>query len=98
MISILKRNSSRTYSSSFGITPTILTTGFFSLNYIGLEDDHDMGVKFTHTDKKWNYSLAFFKNAEELRFGNNSDVSNSRYSYDVVSIDQQMAWSFRYTW
>jgi hypothetical protein len=59
MISILKRNSSRTYSSSFGITPTILTTGFFSLNYIGLEDDHDMGVKFTHTDKKWNYSLAF---------------------------------------
>jgi hypothetical protein len=35
-----------------------------------------MGVKFTHTDKKWNYSLAFFKNAEELRFGNNSDVSN----------------------
>jgi hypothetical protein len=46
-----------------------------------------MGVKFTHTDKKWNYSLAFFKNAEELRFGNNSDVSNSRYSYDVASID-----------
>ncbi|WP_316945172.1 hypothetical protein [Flavobacterium sp. ACAM 123] len=52
-----------------------------------MEDDHDMGVKFTHTDKKWNYSLAFFKNAEELRFGNNSDVSNSRYSYDVASID-----------
>jgi hypothetical protein len=43
-----------------------------------------MGVKFT--TKKWNYSLAFFKNAEELRFGNNSDVSNSRYP-DVASID-----------
>jgi hypothetical protein len=52
-----KRNSSRTYSSSFCTTYSQLV---FSLNYyIGLEDDHDMGVKFTHTDKKWNYSLAF---------------------------------------
>ena len=72
----------------FGITTYNSNNWFFSLNYyIGLEDDHDMGVKFTHTDKNWNYSLAFFKNAEELRFGNNSDVSNSRYSYDVASID-----------
>jgi hypothetical protein len=61
---------------------------FFSLNYyIGLEDDHDMGIKYTHTDKKWNYSMAFFKNAEELRFGSNSDISDGRYSYDVSSID-----------
>jgi hypothetical protein len=72
----------------FGITTYNSNNWFFSINYyIGLEDDHDMGVKFTHTDKKWNYSLAFFKNAEELRFGNNSDVSASRYSYDVASID-----------
>jgi hypothetical protein len=45
-----------------------------------------MGVKFTHTDKN-GIIVSFFKNAEELRFGNNSDVSNSRYSYDVASID-----------
>lgn len=72
----------------FGITTYNSHNWFFSLNYyVGLEDDHDMGIKFTHTDKKWNYAVAFFKNAEELNFGNNSDVSNSRYSYDVASID-----------
>ena len=72
----------------FGNTTYNSHNWFFSINYyIGLEDDHDMGVKFTHTDKKWNYALAFFKNAEEMNFGNNSDISNSRYSYDVASID-----------
>lgn len=72
----------------FGITKYNSHNWFFSLNYyIGLEDDHDMGVKFIHTAKNWNYSLAFFKNAEELRFGSDSDISNSRYSYDVASID-----------
>jgi hypothetical protein len=44
MISIKKRNSSRTYPSSFVLLPTISQL-VFSLNYyIGLEDDHDMGV------------------------------------------------------
>lgn len=72
----------------FGITKYNSNSWFFSLNYyVGLEDDHDMGLKFTHLGEKWDYSLAFFKNAEELRFGNLSDVSDSRYSYDVSSID-----------
>jgi hypothetical protein len=72
----------------FGMIQYNSHSWFFSLNYyVGLEDDHDMGVKYTHTGESWDYSLAFFKNAEELRFGSNSDVSNSRYSYDVGSID-----------
>jgi hypothetical protein len=72
----------------FGITQYNSHSWFFSLNYyVGLEDDHDMGLKFTHIGENWEYSLAFFKNAEELRFGSNSDVSDSRYSYDVSSID-----------
>ena len=72
----------------FGITQYNSHSWFFGLNYyIGLEDDHDMGVKFTHKGKQWQYAFAFFKNAEELRFGSNSDVSDSRYSYDVASID-----------
>ena len=71
----------------FGITPYDSHNWFFNINYyIGLEDDHDMGLKFTHSGKKWKYALAFFKNAEELRFGSTSDVSNSRYSYDVGSL------------
>ncbi|WP_422091791.1 porin [Tenacibaculum ovolyticum] len=72
----------------FGITPYNSTNWFYSINYfIGLEEDYDMGIKYTHKGEKWQYALAFFKNAEELRFGNNSDASYSRYSYDVSSID-----------
>ncbi len=72
----------------FGITQYNSNNWFFSLDYyVGLEDDHDMGIKFSHEDSKWEYNLAFFKNAEELRFGSFSDVSDSRYSYDVASID-----------
>ncbi len=72
----------------FGITQYNSHNWFFGINYyIGLEDDHDMGVKFIHRGEKWEYDIAFFKNAEELRFGSLSDVSDSRYSYDVSSID-----------
>lgn len=72
----------------FGNTQYNSHNWFFSLNYyVGLEDDHDMGVKYTHTGDHWLYSLAFFKNAEELNLGSYSDVSDSRYSYDVSSID-----------
>ncbi|WP_440881608.1 hypothetical protein [Tenacibaculum sp. C7A-26P2] len=72
----------------FGITQYNSHNWFFGINYyVGLEDDHDMGIKYTHKNGNWEYALAFFKNSEELRFGNNSDISNSRYSYDVASID-----------
>lgn len=71
----------------FGITQYNSHNWFFSINYyVGLEDDHDMGLKYTHEGEQWSYSFAFFKNAEELNFGNNSDISDSRYSYDVSSI------------
>ena len=72
----------------FGVSLYNSHSFFFSINYyVGLEDDHDMGIKYTHKGKKWEYAIAFFKNAEELEFGNNSDISGSRYSYDVSSID-----------
>ncbi|MDD3077578.1 MAG: hypothetical protein PHH37_00540 [Paludibacter sp.] len=72
----------------FGNTQYNSHNWFFSINYyLGLEDDHDMGIKFNHNGSNWEYSLAFFKNAEEMGFGNYSDVSDSRYSYDVSSID-----------
>ncbi len=71
----------------FGITRYNSHNWFFSINYyFGLEDDHDMGIKYTHSGEKWKYALAFFKNAEELRFGSTSDVSDSRYSYDIGSL------------
>ncbi|NLR91933.1 hypothetical protein [Flammeovirga agarivorans] len=73
----------------FGITPYNSHNWFFSINfYLGLEDDHDMGIKYIHKGEEWEYSFAFFKNAEELSFGSNSDLSNSRYAYDVASMDE----------
>ncbi len=72
----------------FGITQYNSHNWFFSINYyLGLEDDHDMGIKYQHRGEQWEYDIAFFKNAEELQFGNSSDVSDSRYSYDVSSIN-----------
>jgi hypothetical protein len=75
----------------FGITQYNSHNWFFSINYyVGMEDDHDMGVKYTHRDKKWEYALAFFKNAEELRFGNNTETSPSRYSYDITGRNKEV--------
>ena len=72
----------------FGITQYNSNNWFFNMTYyLGLEDDHDMGIKYSFTGEKWEYRLAFFKNAEELAFGSFSDASDSRYSYDVSSID-----------
>ncbi len=72
----------------FEITQYNSSNWFFSINYyVGLEDDHDMGIKWHHENEKFAFDLAFFKNAEELQFGDASDLSNQRYSYDVSSID-----------
>lgn len=71
----------------FGITSYNSHSWFFSMNYyVGLEDDHDMGLKLTHSDDTFDYAIAFFKNAEELKFGATTDLDNSRYAYDVSSI------------
>lgn len=58
----------------FGIQQYNSHNWFFNLTYyFGLEDDHDMGVKYLHVDDKFEYDLAFYKNAEELRFGGDSE-------------------------
>lgn len=75
----------------FGIQQYNSHNWFFNLTYyFGLEDDHDMGVKYIHIDDKFEYNLAFFKNAEELRFGGTSEVSPDRYSYDVVGRNKEL--------
>ena len=75
----------------FGIQQYNSHNWFFNLGYyMGLEDDHDMGIKFMHLGKKLEYQLAYFKNAEELRFGDVSSVSFSRYSYDVAGNNKEV--------
>lgn len=75
----------------FGIQPYNSHNWFFNLSYyVGLEDDHDMGIKYLHLGKHFEYHLAFFKNAEEMRFGDNTAVSYSRYSYDIAGNNKEV--------
>jgi hypothetical protein len=75
----------------FGIQQYNSHNWFFNLGYyMGLEDDHDMGIKYMHFGNNFEYQVAYFKNAEELRFGNASTVSPSRYSYDVAGSNKEV--------
>ncbi len=75
----------------FGLQQYNSHNWFFNLTYyFGLEDDHDMGVKFLHIDDKFEYNLAFYKNAEELQFGGDTESSPDRYSYDVVGRNKEV--------
>ena len=75
----------------FGIQQYNSHNWFFNLTYyFGLEDDHDMGVKFLHEDETFEYDLAFYKNAEELQFGGDTETSPNRYSYDVVGRNKEV--------
>ncbi|MCP9201247.1 hypothetical protein MKO06_15155 [Gramella sp. GC03-9] len=75
----------------FGIQQYNSHNWFFNLTYyMGLEDDHDMGVKYVHKGEHFEYDLAFYKNAEEQIFGNTSEASPSRYSYDIVGRNKEV--------
>lgn len=58
--------------------------------YVGLEDDHDMGVKLIHSRDNWNLQLAYFIQPEpsgpaagEGSFGIGGP---GRYSYDIIPV------------
>ena len=69
----------------FGIQPYTSNSYFFNINYyLGLEDDSDMGIKYLYRKGGWEMAFAFFKNADVLDFGDQSEVSPDRYAYDVA--------------
>ncbi len=75
----------------FGIQPSSANNFFFQISYyVGLEDDSDMGIKFVHEDDRWEYALAFFKNADELLFGAKNETSDDRYGYDVAGRNKEI--------
>ena len=63
---------------------------WFSLPYyVGLEDDHDMGIKFTRKTENFQWDFAYFFQAEPEGPSNGGDANfgvggSGRYSYDVV--------------
>ncbi|MCW8108186.1 carbohydrate porin [Alteromonas ponticola] len=72
----------------FGNRPYNSQNWFFSTNYyLGLEDDHDLGllVRRKLTDN-WQLDLGFFKNDELGGVDGFVDNRADRYSYDIVGI------------
>lgn len=75
----------------FGIQPYAANNFLFQMSYyVGLEDDSDMGIKYLHTAKRWEFALAFFKNADELLFSSDAETSDDRYGYDVAGRNREL--------
>jgi hypothetical protein len=70
----------------FGNWPYNSHNYFFSTNYyLGLEDDHDLGVLFTRQlSENWQVDLGFFKNDELGGVDGYVSSRADRYSYDIV--------------
>ncbi|MFY8325813.1 porin [Pseudoalteromonas sp. ZZD1] len=70
----------------FGNWPYNSHSYFFSTNYyIGLEDDHDLGVVLKRkVADNWQLDIGFFKNDEQGGIDGYVDNRSDRYSYDVV--------------
>lgn len=93
----LEYNFSETLQAQLGVTQVPFgnlqynsNNWWFSLPYyVGLEDDHDMGLKFTKTTNNWQWDFAYFFQSEPEgpSFGGESSFGTGgagRYSYDVI--------------
>lgn len=73
----------------FGNLPYGSHNWFFMIPYyIGLEDDHDAGVKLKHQTGDWTFHGAFYKNSEGHYSG--SSESSARYSYDILGDNEEV--------
>ncbi|WP_372625435.1 porin [Arsukibacterium sp.] len=70
----------------FGNWPYNSHNWFFSTNYyLGLEDDHDLGILFKRQlSDNWQLDLGFFKNDELGGVDGYVSSRADRYSYDIV--------------
>jgi len=66
--------------------------------YVGLEDDHDMGLKLTHSKDNWTLMAAYFVQPEPSgpAYGSASfGIGGSgRYSYDIIPITGNNPWDY----
>ena len=75
----------------FGIQPIASHNFFLQIAYyIGLEDDSDMGIKYLYQGDTWDFTFAFFKNADELLFRSDNETSDDRYGYDVAGRNKEI--------
>ncbi|MFC3032294.1 carbohydrate porin [Pseudoalteromonas fenneropenaei] len=75
----------------FGNWPYNSHSYFFSTNYyLGLEDDHDLGILFKRQLRdNWQLDLGFFKNDELGGVDGYVEDRTHRYSYDIVGLRAQ---------
>lgn len=65
----------------FGLNASGSNSFYLNLDYYtGLEDDTDLGIRYTYEDKGWMISAAFLKNDE---YPSSGIASASRYGYDL---------------
>jgi len=82
----------------FGLIPAYFGTQqfnshswFFQLPfYLGFEDDHDMGISYSKRTDHHQLDIGYYKNSEELTFGDNSPISDSRYNYDFSGRNKEV--------
>ncbi|MGS0695994.1 carbohydrate porin [Shewanella sp. 0m-4] len=71
----------------FGMLTYASNNYFFSSNfYLGLEDDHDMGLNYTYKGDNNQIDFAFYKNDEQGGLDGFVSDRTDRYAYDVVGI------------
>jgi len=80
----------------FGLLPYASHNWWFvTPYYVGLEDDYDIGIKFTHQKNDLDFAVAFYNQSEPngpaaLEFGGVQLADNTaRYSYDILPTDGQ---------
>ena len=50
--------------------------------YVGLADDMDVGVKYLHQWRNWDFAVAYFATSEQ--HWNGASADSARYGYDIV--------------
>ena len=69
----------------FGLLPYASHNWFFNLGYyVGLEDDHDLGLLYEYNGGGWEFDLAYYHSDEGHFVGKSLD--SARYSYDLVRV------------
>ncbi len=80
----------------FGLMPYASHSWFFNLGYyVGLEDDHDLGLLYTYDAGGWDIDVAYLHSDEGTFSGNSLD--SARYAYDLVRVEEVRAASGRVT-
>lgn len=71
----------------FGNLPYNSHNYFFSSNfYVGLEDEHDAGVRFLYRTDVWDFDIGFYKSDEQGGADSGASSRADKYSYDPVGI------------